>query len=140
MKHNKNISLITNVAAAFALAFTLYSCDKLKEMSAGDKFSGKIFYYYDDSTKLIAGFEKDTLYYVLRVKSPVSPMEVPVGHKSKYALNKTNDSTYVITLENKPRFWEKNTWEVVLRDPNTLYSVESGKIYLRTEDKSLLKK
>jgi hypothetical protein len=101
---------------------------------------GKIFYYYDDSSKLIAGFEKDTLYYVLRQKSPVSPQEIAVAHKSKYTMTKTSDSSVMITLEKKPTFWEKNTWEIVLRDPNTIYSVESGKIYRKTEDKSLLKK
>lgn len=125
-----------------ALALTAYLLLGLQTMTGCNKepFAGKIFYYYDDSTKLIAGFEKDTMYYVLRTKSPVSPMEVPIGHKSKYTTTKKDDSTYIFRLEQKPRFWEKDTWEVVLRDPKTLYSVESGKIYIETKDRSLLKK
>jgi len=134
MKSNRSLLQI----AAFIITFlyvglSLYGCST-------EPLVGKIFYYYDDSSKLVASFQKDTFYYVLRQKSPVSPQEIAVGHKTKYTMTKNPDNTILITLEKKPSFWEKNTWLIELKDANTLYSVESGKTYILTDDKSLLKK
>ena len=134
MKINRSILKIAACIFAFLyVGLSLYGCSK-------EPLIGNIFYYYDDSSKLIAAFEKDTFYYVLRQKSPVSPQEIAIGHKTKYSITKNPDNTILVTLEKKPTFWEKNTWLIDLKDDNTLYSVESGKTYIRTDDKSLLKK
>ena len=132
-------SRVTAIALAFTAAYIMLSLASMQGCG-GDPLIGKIFYYYDDSSKLIAAFEKDTFYYVIRQKSPVSPQEIAVGHKTKYTITKNPDNTMLVTLEKKPTFWEKNTWLIRMKDPNTLESVESGKTYTRTEDRSLLKK
>ncbi len=130
------------LVSIFGIAVTVFlliiagGCKNISE----ETVKGKMYYYYDDSSKLIAFFNNDTLYYVLRTKSPVSPLEVPIAHKSKYTIRKVDDSTFTVELENKPRFWEKATWDIVIRDPSTIVSVESGKVYNETKDKSLLKK
>ena len=134
MKSNRSLLQIAALIFTFLyVGLSLYGCST-------EPLAGKIFYYYDDSSKLVASFQKDTFYYILRQKSPVSPQEIAVGHKTKYTMTKNPDNTILITLEKKPSFWEKNTWLIELKDSKTLYSVESGKTYILTDDKSLLKK
>jgi hypothetical protein len=87
------------------------------------KIVGKVYFYQDSTLELTAGFGKDTLYYIMKDAGP------PRFHKSKYKLNKVNDSTFQLELLDKPKFWEKNTWEIVVRNAGEIYSTESNKTY-----------
>jgi hypothetical protein len=69
----------------------------------------------------IAGFDNDTLYYIIR-----GP-KLNQSHKTKYKIEQLNDSAYLVEVEKKPVFWDKSTWEIVSGkgDDKGFYSAES---------------
>ncbi len=84
---------------------------------------GKVYLYQDSVYTFTAAFDKDTLYYIMKDQGP------PRFHKTPYKTKKINDSTFVLEVSNKPKFWEKDTWEIVVRNNNEFISGESGKPY-----------
>lgn len=105
---------------AFVISFVILSCNKNTNFN---KIVGKVYFYKDSVYELTAGFDKDTLYYIMKDQGP------PRFHKSKYKLKKVNDTTFQLQLSNKPKFWEKDTWEIVVKGDKEIYSSETNKIY-----------
>lgn len=100
-----------------------------------DKLIGKVYIYEDSIFTFTAGFDKDTLYYIMK------DAQRPYFHKSPYKAEKVDDSTYILKLTKKPTFWEKDTWEIVIRDENGFTSKESKKYYKKYLDSvSIVKK
>ena len=54
---------------------------------------------------------------------------ISMFHKSLFESEQVNDSTYLITLKDQPKFWDKNTWEIVVVDDKKFRSKESGNYY-----------
>ncbi|MBK8551525.1 MAG: hypothetical protein IPL53_10885 [Ignavibacteria bacterium] len=100
-----------------------------------DPFTGNVYFHDADSLAFIAGFDKDTLFYIIR-----GP-KLNQSHKTKYKMEKVNDSTYLVEVEKKPVFWEKNTWEIVhgKGDDKGFYSAESRNYYQYSPDKNILR-
>ncbi len=98
-----------------------------------DILNGNVYFHDADSLSYIAGFDKDTLFYIIR-----GP-KLNMSHKTKYKLNKVNDSTYVIEVTDKPKFWDKNTWEIVMGKDKGFYSSESKNYYKYSPDKNILR-
>ena len=98
-----------------------------------DFLSGNVYFHDADSLSYIAGFDKDTLYYIIR-----GP-KLNMSHKTRYKLEKKNDTTYVVEVTEKPKFWDKNTWEIVLGKDKGFYSAESGNYYQYSPDKNILR-
>ena len=99
-------------------------------------FNGNVYFHDADSLAFIAGFDNDTLYYIIR-----GP-KVNQSHKSKYTSKKISDSSYVIEVEKKPVFWTKNTWDIVLpadKNDKGFYSAESRNYYKYSPDKNILR-
>ncbi len=95
----------------------------------GSSLVGKVYTYSDSLITLTAGFDKDSLFYVVKDSVRI------LSHKSKYKIQRINDSTFIAELEIKPQFWEKNTWEFVIDKDRGIYSTESKKYYKLAEDK-----
>ncbi len=101
-----------------------------------DPFNGNVYYHDADSLAFIAGFDNDTLYYIIR-----GP-KVNQSHKTKYASEKISDSSYVVKVEKKPVFWTKDTWDIVLpadKNDKGFYSAESRNYYKYSADKNILR-
>ncbi|MEO8664546.1 MAG: hypothetical protein ABI462_03540 [Ignavibacteria bacterium] len=98
-----------------------------------DPFSGNVYFHDADSLSYIAGFDKDTLYYIIR-----GP-KLNMSHKTPYKINKVNDTTFVVEVTEKPKFWDKNTWEIVLGKDKGFYSAESRNFYQYSPDKNILR-
>jgi hypothetical protein len=100
-----------------------------------DKLVGKVYIYEDSVYTFTAGFDKDTLYYIMK------DAQRPYFHRSQYKTTKVNDSTFVLELTKKPAFWQKNTWEIVIRDDKGFESKESKNYYkLYLDSVSVVKK
>lgn len=99
-----------------------------------DKIKGKVYLYEDSIYTFTAGFDKDTLYYIMK------DAQRPYFHRSKYTSKKVDDSTFIIELTDKPKFWEKNTWEIVVKDDKGFFSKESRKYYKLYSDSMIVKK
>lgn len=121
------ITLTFILLAACFITVTGSGCGK-----KADVFGGNVYFHDADSLAYIAGFDNDTLYYIIR--GPKQNM----SHKSKYSVTKKDDTTFTITLTDKPPFWEKETWDVVLKDKG-FYSAESKNYYQYSADKNILR-
>lgn len=88
-----------------------------------DKLIGKVYYYEDSIFQMTAGFDKDTIYYIMKDSLR------PLFHRSKYKINKIDDSTFILDLSEKPKFWDKKTWEIIVRDDKGFISKESKRYY-----------
>ncbi len=100
-----------------------------------DPFKGNVYFHDADSLAFIAGFDNDTLYYIIR-----GP-KLNQSHKSKYKIKQLNDSSYLLEVEKKPVFWDKNIWEIVKGkgDDKGFYSAESRNYYQYSPDKNILR-
>ena len=98
------------------------------------KILGKTYIYEDTSYTFTAGFDKDTLYYI--IKDP----QRPYFYRTKYKSKKINDSTFNITVEKKPAQWQKDTWDIIVNDGNGFKSAESKNYYRLYADSMLIKK
>ncbi len=98
------------------------------------KIVGRTYIYEDSVYTLTVGFDKDTMYYIMK------DARQPYFYKSPYELKKINDSDYMIEVPVKPVFWEKNNWEIVVTNSDGFYSKESGKYYKTYADSMLIKK
>lgn len=98
------------------------------------KILGKTYIYEDTSYAFTAGFDKDTLYYI--IKDP----QRPYFYRTKYKTEKLNDSTFHITVEKKPNQWPKDTWDIIVTDGNGFKSAESKNYYRLYADSMLIKK
>jgi len=88
-----------------------------------DKLVGKVYYYEDSIFQMTAGFDKDTIYYIMKDSLR------PLFHRSKYKSKKINDSTFMLELTDKPKFWDKNTWEIIVPNDKGFLSKESQRYY-----------
>lgn len=114
----KSKNLLIALAFIFINVLLLSGCkNKLEEVKK------RVYLYQDTTLTLTAGLDKDTLYYIMKDQGP------PRFHKTPYKSKKINDSTFVIEVTNKPKFWDKNTWEIIVRNENEFVSAESGKVY-----------
>ena len=118
MNSNKNnLPLLPKFFLLSAVLFFLVSGCKTNM----DNIIGKVYLYEDSVFTFTAGFDKDTLYYIMK------DAQRPYFHRSKYTSKKVDDSTFLIELTDKPKFWEKNTWEIVVNDSKGFFSKESRK-------------
>lgn len=125
------MKFVTTLVFTAILYIAISGCGK-----KNNPFNGNVYFHDADSLAFIAGFDNDTLYYIIR-----GP-KVNQSHKSKYTSKKIDDSTYTIELEKKPVFWVKNTWDIVLpKDKNDkgFYSAESRNYYQYSPDKNILR-
>lgn len=88
-----------------------------------NSIENKVYYYEDSVYQFTAGFSNDTLYYIMKDQGP------PRFHKTPFKAEKINDSTFSIWVEKKPKFWEKDTWEIIVNNENAITSAESNKRY-----------
>lgn len=88
-----------------------------------DALKGKVYLYKDSVYEFTAAFEGDTIFYIMKDE------RMPMFHKSLFESEQVNDSTYLITLKDQPKFWDKNTWEIVVIDDKKFRSKESGNYY-----------
>ncbi len=84
---------------------------------------GKVYYYEDSTVALTAGFDDDTLFYIMKDERQ------PYFFRAPYTAKKIDDSTFEIKVAEKPKFWEKDTWEIVVRNDREIISKESRKVY-----------
>lgn len=99
---------------------------------------GNVYTFQDDSLRFVAGFDQDTLLFT--VKDLMNDSLKVAFHKTKYKINKVDDSTFIIEVEKKPKFWEKNTWEIVIDNNNGLYTTGSKRYYKKSDNRNDLKK
>jgi len=99
-----------------------------------DKIIGKTYLFEDSVFAFTAGFDKDTLFYIMK------DAQRPYFHKTKYKSTKINDSTYSIEVTNKPKFWDKNVWEIIVNDDKGFISKDSRKYYKIYSDSMIIKK
>lgn len=99
-----------------------------------DNLNGKVFLYKDSIYEFTAGFDKDTLFYIMKDE------RMPRFHKTTFTKKKVDDSTFLLTLKEKPNFWEKDSWEIVVTDSKGFRSKESGNYYLLYSDSLIVKK
>lgn len=97
------------------------------------KIVGRTYIYEDSVYTLTVGFDKDTMYYIMK------DARRPLFYRSPYKLEKLDDSVFRIEVPEKPVFWEANIWDVVVTDSNGFYSKESGKYYKTYADSMLIK-
>lgn len=129
-KQNSRIPVIIKLILTIPVMLILFSgCQ-----SRFDKIKGKVYLYEDSIYAFTAGFDNDTLYYIMK------DAQRPYFHRSKYKSKKINDSTFLIELTDKPKFWEKNTWEIVIHDEKGFSSRESNKYYKLYSDSFIVKK
>lgn len=96
---------------------------------------GKTYIYEDSAVTLTVGFDKDTMYYIMK------DFRKPNFYRSKYQFKKLNDTSFIIEVPVKPPFWDKNTWEIIVnKNTDGFYSKESGKYYKIYADSMLIKK
>lgn len=128
---NSNIPLIPKFFLfSFVLIILLSGCgeDNFK------KIIGKTYIYEDTAYTFTAGFDKDTLYYIIK------DAQRPYFYRTKYKLNKINDSTFNIAVEKKPKQWAKDTWSITVTNGNGFTSTESKNYYKLYADSMLIKK
>jgi len=99
-----------------------------------DNLNGKVFLYKDSVYEFTAGFDKDTLFYIMKDE------RMPRFHKTTFTKKKVDDSTFLLTVKDQPKFWEKNTWEIVVTDEKGFRSKESGNYYYLYSDSLIVKK
>ncbi|MDQ3019910.1 MAG: hypothetical protein M3R36_04965 [Bacteroidota bacterium] len=126
------MKIIIIAAIFFIFAFLIFGCS-----NRSARLIGNVYTHQDDSVRFVAGFDKDTLFYT--VKDMLNDSLKIASHRSKYTFNKINDSTFLVVLTSKPKFWETNTWEIVIDDKDGLYSANSKRYFKHTDDKNILK-
>jgi len=120
MKSNfARVPLLPKFIFSMIVLMFLFSSCKTKF----DKLVGKVYYYEDSIFQMTAGFDNDTLYYIMKDSLR------PLFHRSRYKSKKINDSTFLLELTEKPKFWDKNTWEIIVRDDKGFVSKESNRYY-----------
>lgn len=98
------------------------------------KLDGKAYLYKDSVYEFTAEFDKDTLYYIMK------DARRPFFHRSKFKLKKVDDTTYTLELTDKPPFWTKNTWDIIVKEGDTGFkSKESGNYYKLYSDSLIVK-
>ncbi|MEO6694859.1 MAG: hypothetical protein ABIY50_06120 [Ignavibacteria bacterium] len=118
-KFNKIPGLPKLILLITGFIFIFSSCQK----NRFDKLIGRVYYHEDSIFQMTAGFDKDTIYYIMKDSLR------PLFHRSKYKSKKIDDSTYLLELTDKPKFWEKNSWEIIVRDDKGFVSKESKRYY-----------
>ena len=115
--------------------FFIISIVSLSGCGKSNPLNGNVYFHDADSLSYIAGFDNDTLYYIIR-----GP-KLNQSHKTKYTVKKEDDSTYTIEVEKKPIFWEKNTWKVIVgkEKEKGFFSAESRNYYQYSPDKNILR-
>ena len=106
------------IFSIIGLMFLFSSCQ-----NKFNKLVGKVYYYEDSIFQMTAGFDNDTIYYIMKDSLR------PLFHRSNYKSKKINDSTFLLELTDKPTFWDKNTWEIIVRDDKGFVSKESKRYY-----------
>jgi len=106
------------IFSIIGLMFLFSSCQ-----NKFNKLVGKVYYYEDSIFQMTAGFDNDTIYYIMKDSLR------PLFHRSNYKSKKINDSTFLLELTDKPTFWDKNTWEIIVRDDKGFVSKESQRYY-----------
>lgn len=105
------------------IAFNILLLSGCKSQSKFNSIENKVYYYEDTVYQLTAGFSNDTLFYIMKDQGP------PKFHKTPYKLNKVNDSTFTVIVEKKPKFWDKDSWDIIVNNENAFTSAESNKRY-----------
>ncbi|MBS1518096.1 MAG: hypothetical protein JSS91_08405 [Bacteroidetes bacterium] len=131
MDHKKEKTpLIAKVLPLLILAFVFIAGCR----NNFDNLNGRVFLYKDSVYEFTAGFDKDTLFYIMK------DARRPFFHKTTFKKKKVDDSTFIITVKDKPKFWDKDTWEIVVTDDKGFRSKESGNYYNLYSDSLIVKK
>ena len=102
----------------FFVTILFCSCNKSKVTP----LTGNVFTYQNGPEKQTVGFSDDKIYFKW-IDSLGSD-----AFESDYNLSNTNDTLVTVTLKDKPKYWETNKWEIVLKDKG-FYSLSSKKFY-----------
>lgn len=98
------------------------------------RLNGKAYLYKDSVYEFTAEFDKDTLYYIMKDERR------PFFHRSKFKVKKIDDTTFSLTLEKKPQFWTKDTWDIIVKENEKGFrSKESGNYYNLYVDSLIVK-
>ena len=98
------------------------------------RLNGKAYLYKDSIYEFTAEFDKDTLYYIMKDERR------PFFHRSKFKVKKIDDTTYTLTLEKKPAFWTKDSWDIIVKENEKGFrSKESGNYYNLYVDSLIVK-
>lgn len=87
-------------------------------------FEGKVFIHQTDAGNQIVGFDHENIYFKWDDDMGLE------SFNSAYSLEQVNDSTYRFKLETPNPYMENEYWEVVAKDENSFYTLESGKLYV----------
>ena len=107
-----------NLIVVIALIF-LIGCAQNKI-----SFEGKVFQHQTDAGNQIVGFDNENIYFKWDDDLGLE------SFNSTYTIEQLNDSTYRINLDTPIPYLESEYWDVVAKDGNSFYSVESGKLYV----------
>ena len=87
------------------------------------KLKGNVFLYQDGTEKQFVGFGDEEIYLKWDDSLGVD------SYQGKYTINYINDTTAVIELQETPKFWESNTWKIIIDEDKGFYSEKSKKYY-----------
>jgi hypothetical protein len=109
--------------ALFALVLFLPSCGKKKITP----LVGKVYTYQSGIEKQTIGFSDDKLYFKWDDSLGID------AYQTDYTMILNNDSLITITVKDKPKYWESDKWEIVMKDDG-FYTLASKKYYKQNSD------
>ncbi|CAN5500840.1 hypothetical protein BH10BAC5_BH10BAC5_26960 [soil metagenome] len=83
----------------------------------------KVFIYSNGPEKQFVAFDDKKIYMKWDDSLGID------AFSGEYSIKVINDTTYTVVLKEKPKYWEKNTWDIVSVSDNEFYSVDSKKHY-----------
>ena len=83
----------------------------------------KVFLFQNGNEKQYVAFDDKKIYMKWDDSLGVD------GFAGEYSIKVINDTTYSVILKEKPKYWEKNSWDIISVSENEFYSVESKKHY-----------
>lgn len=87
-------------------------------------FEGKVYVHQTDAGNQIVGFDYNNIYFKWDDDMGLE------SFNSAYTVEQLNDSTYRFKLETPNPYMENEIWDVVAKDGNSFYTLESGKLYV----------
>ena len=83
----------------------------------------KVFVYQNGSEKQFVAFDDKKIYMKWDDSLGID------AFSGEYSIKPINDSAYTVVLKEKPKYWEKPTWDIIVVNKDEFYSVESKKHY-----------
>ncbi|HUU88944.1 MAG TPA: hypothetical protein VMX17_14510 [Candidatus Glassbacteria bacterium] len=84
---------------------------------------GNVFLYEDGADKIFVGFSEEEIYLKWDDSLGVD------SYQGSYTLNYIDDTTVVVEVKEKPKYWKANTWKIIIDGKKGFYSEDSKKYY-----------